>query len=88
MLAAPLRPSPMNRAVTRQHAELRWAGDRHQRCETTDELRESPQVLHRCSEQYLIFGALRPRHRRRSSLRMHFMCANLISIFFRSRRDC
>src|SRR5262249_17882885 len=31
---------------------------------------------------------LKPRNRSRSSLRMRFMCANLISIFLRSRRDC
>jgi len=31
---------------------------------------------------------LKPRSRNRSSLRMRFMCANCISTFLRSRRDC
>jgi hypothetical protein len=31
---------------------------------------------------------LNPRKQSRSSLRMRFMCANLISTFLRSRRDC
>ena len=31
---------------------------------------------------------LKPRSRSRSSLRMRFMCANRISTFLRSRRDC
>jgi len=31
---------------------------------------------------------LKPRNRNRSSLRMRFMCANRISTFLRSRRDC
>jgi hypothetical protein len=31
---------------------------------------------------------LKPRSRNRSSLRMRFMCANRISTFLRSRRDC
>ena len=31
---------------------------------------------------------LKPRSRSRSSLRMRFICANRISIFLRSRRDC
>jgi hypothetical protein len=31
---------------------------------------------------------LKPRSRSRSSFRMRFMCANLISIFLHSRRDC
>jgi hypothetical protein len=31
---------------------------------------------------------LKPRSRNRSSLRIRFICANRISIFLRSRRDC
>src|SRR6195256_6233530 len=36
----------------------------------------------------LVLGVSWPRSRSRLSLRMRFRCANRISIFFRSRRDC
>ena len=66
---------------------LRWRRydvPQHLAPETSDALRFCAVAVSSTSS----LAPFKPRSRSRSSLRMRFMCANRISTFLRSRRDC